>query len=52
MEKLYRASGGLLAAALIAVFLAAEAGAQAPDPSAVLAELGFPADAEKKVLAG
>ena len=52
MEKLYRASGGLLAAALIAVFLVAEAGAQAPDLSAVLSELGFPADAEKKVLAG
>jgi hypothetical protein len=42
----------MLAATLIAAFLAAEAGAQVPDPSAVLSELGFPADAEKKVLAG
>ncbi len=42
----------MLVAALIAAFPLAEAGAQAPDPAEVLSELGFPADAEKSVLAG
>jgi GNAT superfamily N-acetyltransferase len=39
LKNFYRTSGGKLAAALIAVFLAAEAGAQALDPSALLSEL-------------